>query len=277
MDLKLRLQRVLHIVEEAERTGVLSDLERDIVLAELREAYSEVKFGEVECQKTECVNDVAAPVELPKSEPEVANESEVLQDDESNDEPEVEFEIIFSEEDEEEEETADAEETIEESQQTVAEEPIAEPEPVIEPDPIAEPAVEEEKVAEEQPIVNAESSVKMPHRSPILSLYEENAPVLGEQFGEKRAVGDTIACAKGVAESTPVASLREAIGVADKFMIIRELFDGDGEAYERAIDNLENIASLEDCVIYIAENYSWNAQSEGAKFVMELLQRKYNA
>jgi len=30
-------------------------------------------------------------------------------------------------------------------------------------------------------------------------------------------------------------------------------------------------------MIYIAENYEWRAQSEGAKLVVELLQRKFKA
>ena len=48
MDLKLRLQRMLQIVEEAERVGALADIERDILLGELREAYAELKFGVTE-------------------------------------------------------------------------------------------------------------------------------------------------------------------------------------------------------------------------------------
>ena len=112
--------------------------------------------------------------------------------------------------------------------------------------------------------------------SAILSLYEDApAPVIGEQFHEKPSVADSIACPKGVAESAPVSSLRGAIGVADKFMLVRELFDGDADAYERAIDALEEQASFDDCVIYISENFAWRAQAEGTKFMMELLQRRY--
>ena len=28
-------------------------------------------------------------------------------------------------------------------------------------------------------------------------------------------------------------------------------------------------------MIYIAENYAWNSSSDGARFLMELLERKY--
>ena len=229
MELKMRLQRMLQIVEEAERTGALSDIERDILLAELREAYSELKFGEVSVERVESE--------------ELRVESEELR---------VESEI---------------EVPIETPIETPIEAPVETP---VETPTVVEPAVAE---APTTPIVQPAS----PKRSALLSLYEdEPTPVLGEQFHEAPSLADTIACPKGVAESAPVASLREAIGVADKFMLIRELFDGDGDAYERAIDNLEAQASLDDCIIYISENYNWRAQSEATQRVMELLQRKFN-
>ncbi|MBR2026561.1 MAG: hypothetical protein IKA07_05445 [Alistipes sp.] len=100
---------------------------------------------------------------------------------------------------------------------------------------------------------------------------------MGEQFAsEQPSVADTIAPLKGVAESAPLESLRSAIGVADRFMLIRELFDGDAERYNAAIDALDAQPSFDDCLIYIAEHYSWRADREGTKFMMELLQRKFN-
>ena len=51
MNLKSKLQRMLQIVEDAERVGALADIERDILLAELREAYTELKFGETDNER----------------------------------------------------------------------------------------------------------------------------------------------------------------------------------------------------------------------------------
>ena len=36
-----------------------------------------------------------------------------------------------------------------------------------------------------------------------------------------------------------------------------------------------SIGDFDDCMIFIAENYAWNANSDGAKFLMELLERKF--
>ena len=261
MDIKIRLQRVLQIVEGAECAGGLSELDKDIALNELREVYAELKFGVRETEELKTENENAA-VAAVADEPLVESEESVASEEES-DEPEVEVELVF---DENEEEDAENEE-VEAENEEVAEVSIVET-PNASNDPIAE--------EELSSLVTRHSSN---NRSPLLSLYEDAAPqeVVGDTFHEKPSVGDTISCPKGVAESAPIASLRGAIGVADRFMLVRELFGGDVEAFERAIDNLDHIGSLDDCMIYIAENYEWRAQSEGAMLVVELLQRKFKA
>ena len=293
MNLKSKLQRMLQIVEDAERVGALADIERDILLAELREAYTELKFGETDnerCAAEESVVEESVAEESAEELPiapiapmaEESTESAESVDDEESDESEVEVELIFNEEDEDpfemptEEEPAEEEPVVESGKEvevevevevaTGAEVEIVETEEKVE-------KTEEIVEVSQSPIINSQS----PKRSALLSLYEDApAPVLGEQFHEKPSVADTIACPKGVAESAPVASLREAIGLADKFMLIRELFDGEAEAYDKAIEVLDKQPSFDDCIIYIAENYTWSPNSAATKFLMELLQRKYN-
>ena len=279
MNLKSKLQRMLQIVEDAERVGALADIERDILLAELREAYTELKFGETDnerCAAEESVVEESVAEESAEELPiapiapmaEESTESAESVDDEESDESEVEVELIFNEEDEDPFEMPTEEEPAEEE---VAEknEEIAEPN--------EEVAESNEVVVEDQNLSTLNTQPSTPKRSALLSLYEDApAPVLGEQFHEKPSVADTIACPKGVAESAPVASLREAIGLADKFMLIRELFDGEAEAYDTAIEVLDKQPSFDDCIIYIAENYTWSPNSAATKFLMELLQRKYN-
>ena len=267
----MRLQRVLQIVEESEGVAALSDLERDIVLAELRDAYSEIKFGANQGERE--VAEPIAPV-VPD-----APQSEVEEEEEN--EPEMEFEIIYNEEEDEEEDEVESEiETP--SEEPVIETPAVEEQPIVEENPIVEETVVIEPVevkpaVEETPIAQP-TSAPQPKRNPFLSLYEEEAatPVVGEQFREQTSVADTIACPKGVAESAPVASLRSAIGLADKFLLINDLFGGDAEAFEVAINALEAQKSFDDCLIYISENYTWRANAEGTKLIMALLQRRFN-
>lgn len=260
MSVKIRLQRVLQILEDMEQSGSASLLERDFVLTELREIYAELRFSNP--------NPVTPTIEEPKAvaepKPAVVVIEEPL--------PSAKEEVIEQIEEPKIEPEKAIEEAVEEVVTPAVEEVIA-------------PAVEEAPIEEAPAKTDTNNDVQStleefrPRRSVISSLYDESAKkeVLGESFHEQPSIADTIACPKGVAEMTRIASLREAIGVADRFMLVRELFGGDEESYNYAIDSLDNIASFDDCVVYIAENFEWQAQNEGTKLMMELLQRKFNA
>ncbi len=103
--------------------------------------------------------------------------------------------------------------------------------------------------------------------------------VLGEVLGgDVHTLADTIAAPKDMASEIVrkerITDLKQAIGINDKFLLLRDLFGGDAERYERTIDRLNAFDDLDDCIIYISENYDWNPSSDGVRFLMELLERK---
>lgn len=107
---------------------------------------------------------------------------------------------------------------------------------------------------------------------------EESVTTLADAMsGSKQTLADTLTRPAPLAETIThraTLSLRDAIGINDKFLLIRDLFAGDDREYEKAIDELDSFDNLDDCMIYIVENYAWNPNSEGAKFIMQLLERK---
>jgi hypothetical protein len=72
-----------------------------------------------------------------------------------------------------------------------------------------------------------------------------------------------------------VRSLRGAMGLNDKIMIMRDLFGGDAAQFDAVIDELDAQPSLDDALIYIS-GYAWNSASEGAKMLMNLLKLKFS-
>lgn len=93
--------------------------------------------------------------------------------------------------------------------------------------------------------------------------------------GGKRVLADK--AAEDELPTTPfnrITDLRKAIGINDKFLMIRDLFGGDAELYNTTIDRLNAFDDLDDCMIYIAENFSWNPDSAGAKLLVSLIERK---
>ncbi len=145
-------------------------------------------------------------------------------------------------------------------------------------------AGEEEPLAGQMVSVEPAESAEEPAGDPQPVVEPEPVPASGAVLGEVinqnvQTLADTIApprdMASALSHSEPVTDLRKAIGINDKFLMIRDLFGGDGASYEIAIRRLNNFQSLDDCMIYIAENYAWNPNSDGAKFLMDLLERKY--
>ncbi len=162
--------------------------------------------------------------------------------------------------------------------------PEREPASVVIPEPVAEEAVPEPVAAEPEPaeeefdeVVFTEEPVETVSVRP--EPVPEGGPVLGEVIGaDRRTLADTIAAERsvvGTVNAGPVDSLRSAIGINDRFLLIGELFGGDAESCDRTIEKLDGMESLDDCLIYLAENHTWNSNSDGAKLLFELLERKY--
>ena len=104
-------------------------------------------------------------------------------------------------------------------------------------------------------------------------------PVLGEVIKPVETISDTIApkpdMATQIHRQSAVVDLRRAVGVNDKYLLIRDLFGGNGSLYEITIRRLNEFQTFDECLIYIAKNFSWNPDSDGARLLMDVLERKF--
>ena len=153
-----------------------------------------------------------------------------------------------------------------------AEEPKVEP--VAKQEPKAEPTIAPEPKVEAKP---EPAPVPTPAPAPAPVAQPTAEPVrLGDVLGGKT----TTLADKMADDSAPTAAfnritdLRKAIGLNDKFLMIRDLFDGDAARYEDTITTLNEFDDLDECMIYIVENFVWNPDSEGAKLLVSLIERK---
>jgi len=70
-----------------------------------------------------------------------------------------------------------------------------------------------------------------------------------------------------------VTDLRKIINLNDRFMFIRELFDGDKERYEETLRLLNGAATRREA-LSVLEGFRWDKKSEAAQRFMELVERK---
>ena len=129
---------------------------------------------------------------------------------------------------------------------------------------VEEPEVKDEPEVEEEPIEEVELELEPEPEvveEPAEEPAEESAEEAFEEYFEEEADRATV-------------SLRNTIGVNDKIILMRDLFNGNGEYYDRVITKLDSFDSLDDAMIYIHDNYHWNSKSEGARLLVELLAHK---
>ena len=154
----------------------------------------------------------------------------------------------------------------------------AEPKPVEPtPAPIEDPEKPEPQ-KEEQHIESATvAPVSVAERIAAAQADAQGQQVLGDVIG-----AGTTTLAEAVAASQPIVqtvqndrvnSLRNALGINDRFILIRDLFGGDGEAFERAIDELDAFEDFNECLVYMSA-YRWNPNCDGARMLMDLVTRK---
>ena len=142
------------------------------------------------------------------------------------------------------------------------------------PEPVVEVVAVEEPVAEPQP-APAPAPAPMPAPQPAPAPREEAPQRLGDVIAKNvTTLADKMAEEQPTAAYNRITDIRKAIGLNDKFLMIRDLFGGDANLYEDTINHLNEYDDLDECMIFIVENFRWNPDSEGAKLLVSLLERK---
>ena len=133
----------------------------------------------------------------------------------------------------------------------------------------------EPKVVESAPVKATVAAPKVESAPAVEPVAIASTQRLGDSFGEVKTLADKMA--KDDAPTTPfnrITELRQAIGLNDKFLMIRDLFGGDATRYEATIDTLDEFEDLDECIIYIVENFRWNPDLEATKLLVSLIERK---
>lgn len=259
---EIEVERIF--VEEEPEEEPADQEEPEVEPEEEEEVEPTVEESEV--APSECVMYGCPPVEfeeVPAPEEPLEEEPTVEEEQVEPAVEEIDHEAVLSLYDDDDEEDDEQPQPIEEAEEEVEE--VVEDE-----EPIQEVALEPEIEEEEEEVVEEEVSVPEVEEAPA-------QVVLGDVLSsEQTTLADNLAeqtLDVATAASASI-SLRSAIGVNDKYILLRDLFAGDADYYERAISKLDEFESLDEAMLYIYDNFHWNPNSEGARLLMELLARK---
>jgi hypothetical protein len=135
---------------------------------------------------------------------------------------------------------------------------------------------------------NLEGPVSLQEKKVVTRQEPEIPPV---RVGESTIIADTFGLSDRINEkmgnlrededvseilkSKPLTNLKEAIGINDKFLFIRELFGGNQEAYNQAITRIDNAESLEDAKAVIMSYRGENKETDAVRQLLDLVKRKF--
>lgn len=97
-----------------------------------------------------------------------------------------------------------------------------------------------------------------------------------ETLGEKMMGDDHSLAAK--LQQAPGKDLKSVIGINDKFLFVNELFGGSMEKYNKSIENLNDLKTLNGAMIYLNElkiELQWNSSNEAYLKLKDLVSRKF--
>ncbi len=298
-------------IESFSETGIY-EIERDLLLERLRGVYASVLALDVVTEEDRVIDAllgvVAGVAEGDEPEPEMEVERIYPSDEEAAEEEpaeEVEEEPLVEVEEEpateecvttpEPTEEVVEEEVEEPTEQQIEEEPTEEE--VAEEEPIQEPAQEPvpteidhhkamslyddddeaEEELEEGEVLYVADDDDEPEEVEEEAAEEEEEPTEDDAVVVEEPQYDGVAEPQVVDVATAASasmSLRQSIGINDKFILLRDLFAGDNDYYESSIDKLDEFDNLDEAMLYIYDNFRWSPNSEGARLLMELLARK---
>jgi hypothetical protein len=156
--------------------------------------------------------------------------------------------------------------------------PVSRPEPLVtEPEP-AGPVISQERT---QTFTKPQTKAARP-----ASLFDEPVTV-AEKFGGSPSLYDKISAGSedkslaGRMQKNPVSDLKKSIGINEKFSFINDLFDGDLNAYNEAIEKLNSSTDHQSAMQLLnnelAAPRGWTDEGESFQKLKNLLDRRFSA
>jgi hypothetical protein len=107
--------------------------------------------------------------------------------------------------------------------------------------------------------------------------HDHDKKILAETFTKEPSLNEKLAAAKpheARIKAKPITNLRSAIGINDRFLFQRELFDNDPGKFDQTVQHLDASGGLSEAIEYLESNYQWNKTETSLKFI-ELIKRRF--
>lgn len=100
---------------------------------------------------------------------------------------------------------------------------------------------------------------------------------VAEIFAQEKSINESLAATQSIdhkVSALPLSRLEQAIGLNDRFLFIRELFNNDAGLFNQAIRQIDQMQSLSEAVNFLNGNFKWKKNEASLKFA-QLVKRRF--
>ncbi|MFT7032338.1 MAG: hypothetical protein ACJA2S_000837 [Cyclobacteriaceae bacterium] len=109
----------------------------------------------------------------------------------------------------------------------------------------------------------------------INETFSEETPTVNEKFENESQHSSIVE----VHETEKISEIQKNISVNQRYMFLNDLFGGDSEEYEQALNKVENSDSFDDSVELLVQNYSkkyeWDMNSDEVKELLKVIFKRF--
>ncbi|MEI6678471.1 MAG: hypothetical protein WCL21_07680 [Mariniphaga sp.] len=124
---------------------------------------------------------------------------------------------------------------------------------------------------ETETIEKTETPPSSPEEEPVAA-----EPLKTEADDSHQLVNDILSQKKSESgyQIIPINSIWDGIGINDRFLFIRELFENSSAKFETTVTDLDHLATIQDAVNYLKMNFKWTKTEASERFLV-LVKRRF--
>jgi hypothetical protein len=138
-----------------------------------------------------------------------------------------------------------------------------------------DPGPVEKSEPEPQPVEKSE-----PEPQPLAKPRPADSPILAEKFTAESSINENLA-GKRILDTDkkligqPIDNIGRNIGINDRFLIIRELFEGDVDQFSILLRRLDGAENYQDASGILEEQFAEFMDHEGVEILKTLVKRRH--
>jgi hypothetical protein len=244
------LDKVQLLLSDAENRGKMSAIERDMVLDRLRRIYESVLRSEMQEIQVPIAEPARTIVEPLKKEVHEPRQHQASKETMPTPEPVIE---------------------LSPEPETIAESSKVPPPPVV-------PTIEKKKDVISQPEVKVEIPKEEKH-APKEPTHKKE--ILAETFEKTKFLNDILAQYGNTNDLSkkfqhqPINDIFKAIGINEKFLFVKDLFDGNADRYTQTLTFINEASSFNEAIEYLDRQFKWDFENPVVQKLLELVHRRH--